>query len=57
MTCDSLKKFMQNQIWNIPKLLLKVLTEKFLTPGPYCMKLTINGNFAFNGNYHGNKTP
>ena len=25
-------------------------------PGPRCIKLTINGNFAFNGNYHGNKT-
>ena len=26
------------------------------SPGPRCIKLTINGNFAFNGNYHGNKT-
>ena len=29
----------------------------FQTPGPRCIKLTINGNFAFNRNYHGNKTP
>ena len=27
------------------------------TPGPRCIKLTINGNFVFNGNYHQNKTP
>ena len=26
-------------------------------PGPRCIKLTINGNFTFNGNYHENKTP
>ena len=25
-------------------------------PGPRCIKLTINGNFAFSGNYNGNKT-
>ena len=27
-----------------------------LGPEPHCIKLTINGNSAFNGNYHGNKT-
>ena len=26
-------------------------------PGPCCIKLTINDIFAFNGNYHGSKTP
>ena len=25
--------------------------------GPRCIKLTINGNVGFNGNYHGNKIP
>ena len=31
-----------------------------IAPGPSghrCIKLVINGNFAFYGNYHGNKTP
>ena len=30
---------------------LKGLDNK---PGPCCTKLTIDGNFAINGNYHGN---
>ena len=28
--------------------------QNVYTPGPCCTKLTIDGNFAINGNYHGN---
>ena len=46
---------------NIIGLLILFMTviEKLYrlqSPRPRCIKLAINGNFAFTGNYHGNKT-
>ena len=33
---------------------LKITLAIHQRPGPRCTKLTIDGNFAINGNYHGN---
>ena len=33
---------------------MEVFFQQFTTSGPRCIKLTIDGNFAINGNYHGN---
>ena len=37
--------------------LLKSQGSPLMTPGPRCIKLTINDNFAFNDYWRGNKTP
>ena len=41
-----------SQIWIV---VIASMSLIWSWPGPRCIKLTIDGNFAINGNYHGNR--